>query len=89
VPDSAVTIERLGDIYVRERWADPDSSEHPRRSGEVNQLNGLWKTLQPRLFLYTLRHPHFLRKVPESVGSIFSRFRAKRNSRPSDDDLAL
>src|SRR2546423_1768284 len=60
VPEQAVTIERLGDIYVRDRWADPSSSEHPRRTGEVKELPGIWKILQPRLFLYVLRHPHFL-----------------------------
>lgn len=78
VPDSAVTIERLGDIYVRDRWADPASADHPRRTGEVGELTGLWGTLQPRLFLYVLRHPHFLRKVPEGVGKFISQRRARR-----------
>jgi len=60
-PDQAITLERLGDIYVRERWADPASPEHPQRTGETQELPGLWRILQPRLFLYLLQHPHFLR----------------------------
>jgi transglutaminase-like putative cysteine protease len=89
VPDSAVTIERLGDIYVRERWADPADIDHPRRTGEVNQLPGLWRTLQPRLFLYALRHPHFLRRVPDSIGALISKRRANRKRRRNDDGLTL
>ncbi len=60
----AGVLERLGDIYVRERWADPESKEHPRRSGEMAELPGLWQRLRPRLFLYVLRHPYFLRRLP-------------------------
>ena len=81
VPESAVTIERLGDIYVRERWADPSSAEHPRRNGEVNELPGLWGTLQPKLFRYVLRHPHFLRKIPDGIGKFISQRRARRKRR--------
>lgn len=87
VPDSAVTIERLGDIYVRDRWADPADVHHPRRTGEINQLPGLWKALQPRLFFYVLRHPHFLRRVPDGLHAFFRARRAKRRSPGSDDEL--
>jgi hypothetical protein len=57
-------LNRFGDIYVRDIWANPESPEHPLRSGEVAELPDLWKTLQPGLFGYVLRHPHFLFKVP-------------------------
>jgi len=95
VPDSSVTIERLGDIYVRERWADPASVDHPQRTGEVGQLPGLWKTLQPRLFLYALRHPHFLRRIPEGISRVIKKRRTKARRRRTevlvlrDDDLGL
>ena len=88
-PGEAETLERLGDIYVRDRWADPTSGDHPRRSGEINQLPGIWKRLQPHLFLYVLRHPHFLRWLPQkaadSVASFWKRRRAKRV--PDVEDL--
>lgn len=67
-PNEAVTFERLGDIYTRERWADPQSSEHPNKSGEVGEVPGLWKSLQPLLTRYVLRHPHFLRTLPTFLG---------------------
>lgn len=95
VPESSVTIERLGDIYVRDRWADPAGADHPQRTGEVGQLPGLWKTLQPRLFLYTLRHPHFLRRVPEGIGGVIKKRRTKARRRHAevlvlrDDDPGL
>ncbi|HYX49093.1 MAG TPA: transglutaminase domain-containing protein, partial [Ktedonobacteraceae bacterium] len=66
-PGEAITLERLGDIYVRDRWADPDSTEHPRRTGEIAQLPDLWKRLQPKLFVHVLRHPYFLRWLPQHV----------------------
>jgi transglutaminase-like putative cysteine protease len=66
-PGEAVVFERLGDIYVRERWADPASSDHPSRTGEFGEVEGLWKTLQPRLMLYVLRHPHFLKDIPDRL----------------------
>ncbi|MBV9229090.1 MAG: hypothetical protein JOZ18_07235 [Chloroflexi bacterium] len=72
-PGEAPTLERLGDIYVREQWADPESKEHPRRSGEINELPGLWKRIQPHLILYVLRHPHFLRWLPTRVGDFLVR----------------
>jgi len=71
-PGEAMTLERLGDIYVRDRWADPTSTEHPRRTGEMTELPNMWKSLQPRLFLHVLRHPHFLRWLPQQV-SVFVR----------------
>src|SRR6266849_1216233 len=71
-PGEAMTLERLGDIYVRDRWADPTSTEHPRRTGEMAELPNMWKSLQPRLFLHVLRHPYFLRWLPQQV-SIFVR----------------
>ncbi len=66
-PEEAVTFERLGDIYARERWADPASPEHPVHSGEIAQIPQLWKSLQPHLRKYVVRHPHFLRQVPATV----------------------
>ena len=86
VPEQAVTIERLGDLYVRERWADPDSPEHPRSSGEINEIPRIWKALQPRLFLYLARHPHFLRWLPDKIGGFISRHWASRRRRHHDDD---
>lgn len=77
-PEQSVAIERLGDIYVRDLWADPASSEHPRRTGEMDELPGLWKLLQPRLFFYVLRHPYFLRWLPERVLGLLSRRRSRK-----------
>ncbi len=71
-PGEAMTLEKLGDIYVRDRWADPDSAEHPRRTGEIAELPQMWKSLQPRLFLHVLRHPYFLRWLPQQM-SVFVR----------------
>lgn len=85
-PDEAMTLERLGDIYVRDVWADPASREHPRRTGEVNELPDLWKGLQPHLFLYVLRHPYFLRRLPARIGS-FINSRRRRRSRLLDEDI--
>lgn len=89
-PEQAVTLERLGDIYVRDLWADPASMEHPRRSGETQELPTLWKRLQPAFFLYAMRHPYFLRWLPERVGSLLSnrlaQLRARRDSQEEDLD---
>ena len=71
-------LEKLGDIYTRTQWADPASKEHPRNSGEMAELVGLWRYLQPRMFFYVLRHPHFLRKVPEGIASLLAAVRARR-----------
>lgn len=81
-PDQAVTLERLGDIYVRERWADPQSADHPRHTGEIDELPGLWKDLQRRLAFYVLRHPHFLRLLPGQASRSLRRLRPRRE-RPS------
>jgi transglutaminase-like putative cysteine protease len=85
-PKDSELIERLGDIYVRERWADPESEEHPRRNGELAELPGMWSRLQPRLFFYVLRHPHFLRSLPARVGSFFSAWRARHRREHFFDD---
>ena len=45
-------------------------SEHPGKTGETAEIAGLWKSLQPRLFRYTLRHPHFLRALPVYLGTV-------------------
>ena len=80
-PSEAVVLERIGDIYVRERWADPESKEHPRSSGEINELPGIWKQLQPRLFFYTLRHPHFLLRLPRRTGNFLAEAWKRRRAR--------
>ena len=80
-PGEAITLERLGDIYVRDRWADPDSTEHPRRTGEIAELPDMWKSLQPRLFLHVLRHPHFLRWLPQQVSVFVHKAWPWRNKR--------
>ncbi|MGH2496743.1 MAG: transglutaminase TgpA family protein [Ktedonobacteraceae bacterium] len=89
VPEQAVTIERLGDLYVRDRWADPASAEHPKHNGEIEEIPRIWQTLQPRLFLYLARHPHFLRWLPNRVGAYMSRRWSNRRKRRQDDDLSL
>lgn len=81
--DDTVALERIGDIYVRERWADPESEEHPRRSGEFSELTVLWQRLQPRLFFYVLRHPFFLNKVPLWIGGLARKVRKKQHPRSS------
>lgn len=86
-PDEAVTLERLGDIYVRDRWADPSTEEHPRHSGEIRELPSLWKSLQPRLFLYVLRHPHFLKWLPTSIAGYVRKRRTRHHVRSISDDL--
>ena len=80
-PGEAITLERLGDIYVRERWADPTSTEHPHKTGEMAELPNMWKSLQPRLFLQVLRHPHFLRWLPQQVSVFVRRAWPRRNKR--------
>jgi hypothetical protein len=80
-PQEAVTLERLGDIYVRDRWADPTSEEHPRRNGEIAQIPEMWKRLQPRLFLHVLRHPYFLRWLPKKLIAFFHDVRHRGSAR--------
>jgi transglutaminase-like putative cysteine protease len=79
-PEESTTLDRFGDIYVRELWADPGSPEHPRASGEVRELPGLWKRLQPRLFKYLLRHPYFLWIVPKQAANFLRQRRARRHA---------
>ncbi len=76
--DDALALERLGDIYVRDRWADPESEEHPGHRGEFAELVLLWRRLQPRLFFYVLRHPFFLLKVPAWFGTRFDGLKKKK-----------
>jgi Transglutaminase-like superfamily/Domain of unknown function (DUF4129) len=79
----ADALARLGDIYVRSQWADPGSKEHPRNSGEMAELTHLWRYLQPRMFFYVLRHPHFLCWLPEKIihqaSSLWKRRRRRRS----------
>lgn len=86
-PKEAPTLERFGDIYVRELWADPASEEHPRRSGEIKELPSLWKRLQPRLFLHMLRHPHFLRWLPSQIMRLLTRVWQARTRRHTEQDF--
>ncbi|HEX7734167.1 MAG TPA: transglutaminase domain-containing protein [Ktedonobacteraceae bacterium] len=87
-PEDAVTFERLGDIYARERWADRDSPDHPTRTGETGEVPGLWKTLQPHMMVYVLRHPHFLRTWPSQLGTWLRRPFARR-ARPSASTVVI
>jgi hypothetical protein len=80
-PEEAITFERLGDIYARERWADRNGPDHPDKTGETSQVHGLWKTVQPRLVLYVLRHPHFLRRLPSYLGGWLRRPFTRNNRR--------
>jgi hypothetical protein len=86
-PQDADMLERLGDVYVRDLWADPESLDHPRRSGEIDELPGLWKRLQPHLFLYLLRHPYFLRWLPQRAADfVRARWQSRRMHRLSIED---
>ncbi len=86
-PGEAITLERLGDIYVRDRWADPKSVEHPRSTGEIAELPDMWKRLQPRLFLHVLRHPYFLRWLPQHASVLLRKAWPwrKKHERPGKD----
>ncbi|MFL5627569.1 MAG: DUF4129 domain-containing protein, partial [Ktedonobacteraceae bacterium] len=79
-PEETATLDRFGDIYVRQLWADPASPEHPGTSGEIKELPSLWKRLQPRLFQYLLRHPHFLWVVPKLAGKFLRQLQARRRA---------
>lgn len=72
-------LERLGDIYVRERWADPESGDHPLKSGEIDELPLLWKSVRLHLVRYVLRHPVFLRRILMLPGKLIARWRRKRS----------
>ena len=71
-------LEKIGDIYVRERWADPASTDNPVHTGEVKELPVLWQKVRPHLFLYVLRHPSFLRIIPRSLQRMTTNLRARR-----------
>jgi hypothetical protein len=87
-PQDAPTLERLGDIYVRDRWANPQSREHPLQTGEIHELQGMWKRLQPRLFIYVLRHPHFLRWLPQRLWEFVQAFwKRQRTRRLSEQEI--
>ena len=87
-PQDATALQRFGDIYVREIWADPNSEDHPRRTGEVNELPSLWKDIQPHLFMYVIRHPRFLRRVPARITGSLRQSRVRRRAkRDFDEDL--
>ncbi len=88
-PSEAITLERLGDIYVRDRWADPNSAEHPRRTGEIAQLPEIWKHLQPRLFVHVLRHPYFLRWLPPHVSVLIRKAWHWRNKQERSKDIYI
>ncbi len=88
-PSEAITLERLGDIYVRDRWADPNSAEHPRRTGEITQLPEIWKYLQPRLFVHVLRHPYFLRWLPQHVSVLIRKAWPWRNKQERSKDIYI
>lgn len=86
-PNDAVTLERLGDIYVRDRWADPEGKDHPRRSGEIDELPGMWKQLQPHLFFYVLRHPHFLFRLPSRAWhALIGTWKSRRARRVAEEE---
>lgn len=80
-PEEAVTFERLGDIYAREHWADPESEEHPARRGEIGEVSGIWKSLQPRLMAYIVRHPYFLSRWPAGARRVLHHLPFSRTSR--------
>nr|BBH95193.1 transglutaminase [Thermogemmatispora argillosa] len=67
-PEQAPLLQRLGDLYVRDLWAPPGSPEHPASSGEMREAPALWRQVEPRLFLYLLRHPHILGRIPVRLG---------------------
>lgn len=87
-PQDATALQRFGDIYVREIWSAPGSEDHPRRTGEVNELPSLWKNIQPHLFWYVVRHPKFLHYIPARFMSLLRQSRAQRRARRTfDEDL--
>lgn len=79
-PQDAEALARLSDIYVRDLWADPASKEHPQRTGEMNELPGLWKRIQPHLFFYVLRHPHFLHWLPQRLRVFLAALRKRQRT---------
>jgi transglutaminase-like putative cysteine protease len=89
VPEDAVTFERLGDIYTRERWADPQSAEHPARNGDAAEIPGLWRTIQPHLVRYVLRHPVFLRQSIQELRRIIGRLFSHRSRSASSESVVV
>lgn len=88
LPREAATLEHLGDIYVRERWAAVDSPEHPSRSDELQELPALWRRLRPRLWLYVLAHPYFLLWGPRRLAQwLGQRWRALRQRNKFTSEL--
>jgi transglutaminase-like putative cysteine protease len=85
-PEDADMLERLGDIYVRNQWADPQSEDHPQRTGEINELPLIWRKLQPHLFSYLIKHPHFLRRVPERAMGILKKVKRWHRERKRSID---
>jgi len=88
-PKEASILERLGDIYVRDRWADPESIEHPRRNGELKELPSLWSHLRSGLLLYMVRHPYFLRWLLLRMLGLLSSIWRKRPVKRASDGYAL
>jgi len=84
-PAQAATLERFGDIYVRDLWADPDSADHPRHTGETGELPALWSRLQPTFFIYMLRHPRFLRSLPAVPLNLLNSILRRESSLHSDE----
>jgi len=41
----------------------------------------MWKRLQPQLFLHVLRHPHFLRWLPDQLISFIRERWSRRHTR--------
>jgi transglutaminase-like putative cysteine protease len=97
-PEEEGTFERLSDIYVRDRWADPQSPEHPAKTGEIQELPSIWRKLEPKFILYVIRHPSFLHWLPQRIGRFVvarknqwqdrRRVRAEEKAREKAQDLA-
>ncbi|GCF07880.1 DUF4129 domain-containing transglutaminase family protein [Dictyobacter arantiisoli] len=76
--DDAQLLEQLADVYVRERWSDPNSSDYLQHSGEIHELPALWRQIRLHLFAYLLRHPVFLRWIPDRMIVLLKRMRKKQ-----------
>jgi len=84
-PAQTATLERFGDIYVRDLWADPESTDHPRHTGETGELPGLWNRLQPAFFMYVLQHPYFLRSLSADLLNLLNSVLRRERSLHSDE----
>jgi hypothetical protein len=80
-PGETATLERFGDIYTRELWANPESNDHPRVSGEIDELPRLWQHLQPRFFMYLLKHPRVIAVLPSRAWQSLRQLWLKRRAR--------